>query len=215
MTWLFIGHRQLVIRLLSIVGSTASLVGLVSVFAPKPSEWQQFPIILIAAALVCTGLLIYLEIKSEAFKRVYDIGDKAKIRDYMYEWLSKGGRVAIWTRDMSWVNDDEMRQLLLKKAKAKELIICLPQGIQLTEELSEEGALICAYNSLENAPGSRFTIVNYGQDGSRVAVGRREGDLHIIEEFSAGDHPAFYMARDLVRLAQSTVQEQNDGQNHN
>ena len=36
---------------------------------------------------------------------------------------------------------------------------------------------------------------------SRVAVGRQIGDAHVIDEFAAGEHPAYYLAHDLIRLA--------------
>jgi len=99
---------------------------------------------------------------------------------------------------MSWV-DDQMRQLLNTKAENGELIICLPRHIGLTNDLWNRGAEVVAYGRLDS-PSSRFTIIDYNRSGSRVAVGRRRGSLHVIEEFSADDHPAFHMALDLVRL---------------
>jgi hypothetical protein len=102
---------------------------------------------------------------------------------------------------MSWANTEKTKQLLLLKAAASELIICLPQVTHLTNELKAAGAEILVYKHLE--PTSRFTIVQYGQDGCRVAVGRRKGDDHVIDEFSAEEHPAFHLAQDLVRFARS------------
>ena len=86
---------------------------------------------------------------------------------------------------MSWAQTNETRQLLFDKATVGELIICLPQETSLTDELKESGAEVWTYNALESEPASRFTIVQYGQEGSRVAVGRRKGDYHVIDHFSA------------------------------
>jgi hypothetical protein len=44
---------------------------------------------------------------------------------------------------------------------------------------------------------SRFTIVNIDRTDTKVALGRTDGDLHKVEEFSAGEQPAFYLAQDL------------------
>src|SRR3989442_5630503 len=119
----------------------------------------------------------------------------------MHRWIRRGGRVAVWTRDMSWANTEATRQLLLRKAADGELIICLPQDTDLTRELKSSGAEVSTYSALGSEPASRFTIVHFGQEGSSVAVGHRKGNYHVIDEFSAEEHPAFYLAPDLVRLA--------------
>ena len=133
--------------------------------------------------------------------------DRAGIRDYMFRWIKNGGRVAIWTRDMSWVNDQEMKNMLRGKAEADELIVCLPRETTLSQWLGSAGAEVIAYGSLES-PTSSFTIVNYDRNGSRVAVGRPEGSLHIIQEFSVSDAHVFQLANDLVRLVR---QQRNVG----
>jgi hypothetical protein len=99
----------------------------------------------------------------------------------MHDWIEHGGRVAIWTRDMSWAHNDDTRGLLREKAARGELILCLPEQNALATELGAAGAEICAYgaNRLES-PASRFTII-----------------------FFAGSHPAFYLAEDLIALVRA------------
>ena len=105
---------------------------------------------------------------------------------------------------MSWAKNPETQKLLTEKARRGELILCLPEINALARDLSAAGAEVCAYGTrLLEAPASRFTIVFFGRDGSRVAVGRAEGDTRVIDEFSAGDHPAFHLAADLVTLARA------------
>ena len=101
---------------------------------------------------------------------------------------------------MSWVADDEIKGLLISKAKSDEVTICVPHETGLTKDLAAEGARIHTYSQTDHVPQSRFTVVNFGRGDARVAVGHRHGDLHVIEEFSANDHPAFYMALDLIQL---------------
>ena len=166
------------------------------------SWWMTVPS---AVVLILMVVSIFAVVRSESTTRLYRVEDKSGISDYLYKWISNGGRVVIWTRDMSWANDEEMDKLLTRKARAGELIICLPNDIEKSNELKEKGAEIVAYGTID-ATESRFTIVNYGQAGSRVAVARPSGNLLIIQEFSQGEHPAFHIAEDLVRL----VRERNN-----
>lgn len=95
-------------------------------------------------------------------------------------------------------------QIVDRKAHRNELILCLPELSGFAAELKAAGAEVCVYGStLLEAPASRFTIAFFGRDGSRVAVGRAEGDTHVIDEFSAGGHPAFHLAADLVTFVRA------------
>ena len=159
---------------------------------------------LLVTATVFLVAVVVLEFVTYRGRRAYAKSDAAGIRAYMHNWIEHGSRVAIWTRDMSWAQNPDTAELLFEKARQRELILCLPELNELAAKLSQAGAEVCAYGSdhLE-APASRFTIAFLGRDGSRVAVGRVQGDLHVIDEFSAGDHPAFHMAADLITLVRS------------
>jgi hypothetical protein len=149
-------------------------------------------------------VLVVFEFLDRRGRSVYAKSDTEGIKRYMHAWIEHGGRVAIWTRDMSWAQNPETRRLLTAKAHRNELILCLPELSEFTAELAEAGAEVCAYGAtLLESPASRFTIVFFGRDGSRVAVGRAEGDTHVIDEFSAGGHPAFYLAADLVTIVRA------------
>ena len=105
---------------------------------------------------------------------------------------------------MSWAEDPDTRRLLSKKAQQDELILCLPEVSNGASELAAAGAEVFAYGKgFSDSPASRFTIAFFGRGGAQVAVGRPEGDRHVIEEFSEGHHPAFHMAADLVTLARA------------
>lgn len=161
-------------------------------------------------AVFAAGALVVLEFLDRRGRRVYARTDADGIKRYMHDWIQYGSRVAIWTRDMSWANNPETRQLLTEKARRNELVVCLPEINDLAMELKSSGAEVCNYGaSLLESPASRFTIAYLGRDGSRVAVGRAEGDAHVIDEFSAGDHPAFHLAADLVTLVRGLQGRQN------
>jgi hypothetical protein len=190
---------ELVLKLLACAGSLSSLIALLVVFFPEDLSWWNIALLVIAG--FCFVAFVLLELVTHRGHRVFSKSDTAGIKKYMHDWIEHGGRVAVWTRDMSWARNEDTRELLKKKAAQGELILCLPEQNDLAKELAAAGAEVYAYgaNQLE-LPASRFTIGFFGRDGARVAVGRADGDCHVIDEFNAGGHPAFYLAEDLVAL---------------
>lgn len=188
-------------KILSHTGSLASLCGLIFTLKTgnEPfSGWQWFFIFFSISLFLSSIYLIvsdHLASKPKIFKT------KPAIRDYMFNWINLGGRVVIFTRDMSWVNDEDMRDMLRNKARRNECIICLPQRIDKVNELEKEGATIIEYSKLNYVPRSRFTIANYGREDAKIAVGKSiDNGKHLIEEYGNGDHPYFQVANDLVRI---------------
>lgn len=187
-----------------VVGAFASTWGVIIALLVQAQNFS-WPIV-IASGVVIPPMIwaIVAVVRSETPTRIYRANDQAGIRNYLYRWIENGGRVAIWTRDMSWAEGSAMNRLLLSKAQAKELIICLPKDIEKSNYLKQNGAEVVAYGTWD-APAVSFTIINYDRAGSRVAVGRARGNKHIIQEFSDGEHPAFYMAQDLVRMVRERI----------
>lgn len=192
------------LKFLALAGSLASLVGLLVPFLPSLKQLPWWAIALLVSATFFFVVLVMLELLAHRGRRVYAKSDTDGIKRYMHDWIEHGGRVAIWSRDMSWAHNDDTRGLLREKAARGELILCLPEQNELATELGAAGAEICAYgaNRLES-PASRFTIIFFGRDGARVAVGRADGDTHVIDEFNAGSHPAFHLAEDLIALVRA------------
>jgi hypothetical protein len=174
-------------------------------FVPSPIHLGNWEIFLLALYIVLTLAGVYLEyraeVKSNYNKKHFKKNDKVGIKDYMKTWIQEAGQAAIWTRDMSWVDDDATKEILLKKAKDGNLIVCMPRITELGKSLFEAGADVRVYgHMILNSPASRFTISHKGNAASRVAIGRSVGDTHIIEELDASD-PAFCMASDLIAMA--------------
>lgn len=124
------------------------------------------------------------------------------IRDYMFAWVKEGGRVAIFSRRLGWVDDDEMRELLLKKAERGELTIVIPKPVLLSNELAQAGAEVIHYGESGYTIRSRFTIVHRERTDTAVAIGRKGRDgKHIVREFKTSDEePAFWLAEDLIEI---------------
>ena len=207
-TW-WTAWGELVRKLVALVASFASMGGLLVAFLPSPRNLPSWAVALLVSATLFLVLLVVLEFLDRRGRRVYAKSDAEGIKRYMHGWIEHGGRVAIWTRDISWAQNPETRRLLTEKARRNELILCLPELNELAGELARAGAEVCAYGArLLESPASRFTIAFFGRDGSRVAVGRAEGDTHVIDEFSAGGHPAFHLAEDLITLVRSLQEKQ-------
>ena len=191
---------MIIIQLLFTLGSFASLFGLIFLLRPLGEPLTPLQGLLlgigICALFAAVGIQIwhYLKTKPKSMTK------ESQIRDFMYKWITRGGRVAILSNDMSWVNDDEMKDLLRSKAHRDELCLCLPKEISLSYELKSEGAQVYTYPELGYVPQSRFTIINKGRMDAQVAVGRRCGEKHVIEQFPLGGHPIFSVADDLVNI---------------
>lgn len=163
-------------------------------------EWGRWGYVLLALAFVGGIWMTFHELTAWRKQKRFDKAAPIKIRDYMYNWINTGGRVAIWTRDHTWVNDDPMRELLMKKAQNRELVLCLPCRTDLSEKLACAGAQVVYHGTKD--PRVRFTITHYNQAGMHLAVAKIEKDHHIIEEYDQSQ-PITALACDLVALAQA------------
>lgn len=195
---------DLALKLAALAGSLASLVSLILLFLPSPKSLPWWAVALLVLAPLLLTVFIALELSAHRGCRVYAKTDSNGIKKYMHDWIESGGRVAIWTRDMSWAQNSETTKLLKEKAARGELILCLPGQNELAKELKTAGAEVCVYGvGILESPASRFTITFFGRDGARVAVGRADGNAHVIEEFTSGVHPAFHLAADLIALVRA------------
>lgn len=209
-----VDSKALLYKLILVFATFASLF--LSLFSSVEFEELERGIIyflglLTFALITMLGFLIWYEISTSTGKRVYSLSNTEGIKSYMLHWIENGGRVAVWSRDLSWV-DDEAKSLLKHKAAKGELILCLPEAIELSKELAESKAEVHYYGStFKEDTNARFTIAFYGRDGSKVAVGRTKADKHVVEEFGSGEHPAYYLAHDLVKFAKAiSIKDHNE-----
>lgn len=198
------------INLLTVISSYATLIGLIYTLKQPEASLSVFQIFLVVFFIVLCVIFVICEVyiffsnKKPFYKSNYEI------KEYLFSWISKGGRVAIFTRDMSWVDTQKMENLLLEKARNNELYICLPEMIDLTEKLKKEGARIFTYSELNYIPKSRFTIINKDRADSHVAIGRSKDNGIIVEEFAEGEHPSFSMANDLFEIIMKLGEKGSD-----
>jgi len=199
----------MLLRIATWLGTITSLIALILALKPigQPLTALQGGFITLLA--VCFIILVILDIRNFQNSSHRVLKNQNEIAKYMYKWISKGGCVAIFTHDMSWAADLKITELLHQKARGGELSICLPRRIPLANELEKEGANISTFEELHYIPQSRFTIINKDRMDAHLAVGRRIGDSHVIEEYSIGQHPVFAIANDLVEVIMRLNQKDN------
>jgi hypothetical protein len=205
----------MVLQIITTIGSFASLMGLIFIILPSGQRLTGLQGFLLGVGMVFFVVTILFMIVMGRKSRIFRVRKEARIRKYMFKWISQDGRAVIFSRNLSWVRDEQMKDLLRRKAERNELTVCLPNRIQLLEDLEQAGAEICIYPELGYVPAASFTIVRQGRMDSRVAVGRMIKNKHVIEEFGVGEHPVFHVANDLtsiiIRFSHSRGNNEADG----
>lgn len=176
------------------------LIGLWISLPPDITKFSMFQIISLMITIIGVVFMIYWDILSYLKTKPKFYRTTQAIDKYMYHWISQRGRAVIFTRDMSWATSTKIKQLLIEKANKGELEICLPAATSLTTELAAAGAEIHTYTSFKGSPYSRFTIIRYGKDDARIAIGKNVDGYHQINEYSYGIDPIFSIAYDLVKI---------------
>lgn len=187
-------------KIISQISAFASILGfLIPYFSTSgnDSKTTTFQFFCLGGFLVASIIVFILEL----IKRPKTYKNDKKIAEYMLGWISKTGRTVIFTRDMSWAKTNEIKNKLIDKAKAQELILCMPSKTKFASVLEKKGAEVYEYPNIDYTPESRFTIVHYGRGDAKLAIGRTESDgKHRITEFENGLHPQFHLAVDLVNI---------------
>lgn len=197
--------RSLFRQILAGFATYGSLVAVVYTVKPAGEGFSNWQMGLLAAATLAlitdVGLAIWEYIRRPERRFRPGPRQKTHIRDFMFDWIGSAGQVAVFTRDLTWVDeaDQELMQLLQKKARNSELTVVLPEHTALTRYLASIGAKIVTYPTLDYITKSRFTLVDVGRAGARVAVGRSDDGAHIIR-IAGSDDPTFYLAEDLVEI---------------
>lgn len=181
---------------------SASYASILSLFLSSASKvglaWWQW--VLLAASFLFFIIIVGWEIWQHFREAPKRYRNSADIKKYMCRWVKSGGQTVILSRDMSWVDDTDTMSSLMTKAAAKELTVFLKGHTGVADKLGAAGANVIDYTDLGYTPRSRFTIIDYGRDGSRVAIGVNNNGAHTIQEFRSGVHPLYAVAEDLVKF---------------
>jgi hypothetical protein len=106
---------RLIRDLIVSIGALASLVGLVFAVRPSGTAWSAPEILLFVFALILGAVSIYFDVVKYQSRPVRLFKGRRKIKDYMYQWINNAGGVAIFSRDLSWVDDAEISTFSLMR----------------------------------------------------------------------------------------------------
>jgi hypothetical protein len=196
---------QLALRFISTMGTVvtaASVMLASSIPIPFIIKLLLLGLILLALILSIVDAAYYWRAKPKHFEL-----NSKPIKKYMAEWLNSGGRSAVFSRDLSWADEEAVANLLQEKARKGELIIFAGRQTELLRTLIDSGAEVFNYNNLRFVPKARFTIVDYEKEGARLAIGFQEDGKHVIYEYGPRDHAMMALAGDLVNLARQVAQK--------
>jgi hypothetical protein len=158
------------------------------------SIWQIVCLVILVVSLILSIIWDYYS-KPKTYKNAEEI------KNYMFKWINNPGRTLIFTRDMSWTSDMDIKDLLKHKAKLGNLILCMPKKTNLACELEKDGAEIIEYSKLKYKPKSRFTMIHYGRTDTKMAIGRTgDNEIHYIKEVQSGLHTEYHLAEDLFEI---------------
>lgn len=192
--------RKLIIEIVAIISTLASGLRLVFSLKDPNQPFSMLQMVLLAIFIVPGLLVILFEIEEYRTSRPRRYSSEREVRDHMYNLIDRGGSVSVLTRDLSWVDDSQIREMLRHKAQRDELTLIMPKLIPMSEELEAAGAHVIYYGDHYTIK-SRFTICNMDRVYSTVSIGGSSGGKLIIEKYEQRDgHPAFALAQDLVSV---------------
>lgn len=194
---------QLLIRVVSSVGAfVGAASALVTLELPIPVAISVWLLLGLSAIAVAWDVLEYVRRRP----RVYPPKSEEIVR-YLAKWLGSGGRAAIFSRDLSWATDPDVLEVLRSKARAGEILAFVARVTPEMSELVKGGAELFEHARPQISLKSRFTVIDYGKAGSRLAIGIVEDGNHVIREYGPSDHVVMALAADLLELAKHTMRK--------
>lgn len=109
----WLSHGRSLKHVVVLAGSVASITALFMNFLPNIEDLPWWGVLLLLTATILICLYFIFAFLDRPRRRVFGKGDNVAILMYLHNWIQHGGRVAIWTRDMSWANNEKSRQLLM------------------------------------------------------------------------------------------------------
>ncbi|MBN1918278.1 MAG: hypothetical protein JW889_10235 [Verrucomicrobia bacterium] len=198
---------MLMLHLLTrVVSSIGALVTAASVLAtvkvPTVAEILLWLLMAIALVAAMWDIANYLRRRPSSFAP-----NSPAIATYLAGWLRSGGRAAIFSRDLSWAKEDHVRRILDGKAADGALLVFAGRTTPEILRLANTGAEVYDYARLQFSPRSRFTFLDYGKAGARLAIGIVRNGQHSITEYGPSDEVVMSLAGDLVELARRSARK--------
>jgi hypothetical protein len=206
MTKLKPDDMAVVSRIIAYVIGLASIVQILGPQAHVPASSRRIVALTILVAFIVVTAAIDLRMWWRHRRKSFPPNGR-EIAEYLCDWLESGGRAAVFSRELGWVQSgSRAEKVLLQKARDKKLVLCIPSQNDVSERLERAGAEVYTYPGLQYAPRSRFTIINFDRGDSRVTAGGEIGGRHVMHESETGEDPFLSMAHDLISIVRASAQ---------
>jgi hypothetical protein len=190
-----------------IVGTLGTIVTATSVVdLSNGNIWINLALIVVAgysAIFFALDTVRAMKKRPLSFDRASTKG-KSAIAEHLVKHISSSGRVAILSRDLTWVAaGSEAESLLVKKAENRELTVFVKSETPITSMLRSHGADIRCYLPASFNPRSRFTILDYQNSGAHVMIGAPSGTKHVIKHYGIDDFEVVDLANDFMSVLEA------------
>ena len=198
-------------RIFGYLGSIASIISL-GFYYNNNTAVSIIAILGIGAVIY----LIYDEIIKNQNNKMFLCNNDGEIKQYMLNWISTPGKVSIFSRDLSWV-DDKIKILML--SKKEDLSICAAKETDLLKELRENNANIYLYDDSMSPMVSKFTIIRANKSDKQIAVATTQKihgkEKHCIYESKNNllDHWILGLAQDLIHMTKQLSNNEKRNEN--
>lgn len=205
--------KSIIINLISVFGSFASLIGLYIALDSGCSTVMGLNVNYLYYFNVFFSLLVayflFLDIYNY-YKNcdiVYEGKNKnTKINNFMLNWIKDSGKIVIFSRDMTWAGQVDIFNVLSQKSIDREVVLIVSNTNHVVSSLKNNGAEVILYEETGYTPDVRFTIANLDRPDERIAVAHAEQNKHIIHRFYKGKCITFNMAKNLYKTVKMLVE---------
>lgn len=199
---------SLVNYIITLLGMISGLVTCATAISKGQLECRDI-FLIIGVILMVLGIIyvsvFYFLNSDKSFKN----SDRKGISSYLQKALDNSGRVAIFSRDMTWVQG-AAKNKILEKARRHELIVFVACRNALIDEIIEAGGEVRIYSSAVSKnydPLYRFTIYNFEKHGEYALVGISDKKKHIIKTLESNSI-SLGALKDFVRFLIVTVDKE-------
>lgn len=186
-----------------LIGAVGTLI--TGWYVIDPTKQPIFEVILLVVILGFVALIMFYDAWNvfRHLRKTYK-QNSPRITADLCEKIKEAGRIAIFSRDISWVTPgNEAEELLMKKAKSGELVLFVQSNTRVAQKLADAGADVKTYEEFSGyKPKARFTILDYEKTGSRVLIGYPSNGYHVIKEFNDSDRAIVDLIETFVQFAE-------------
>lgn len=149
------------------IGMVSSLLSIIVMIFTDVSNNPVFKWILTVSSIGGLVLALFLEFY-HYFKWKPKKYDRQKNIEYMKQIISNEGKVVVFAGSLSWVDNDEIKQVMLNK-KGK-LHLCVEETAPHIDEFKKAGVNVYTYGSSGFSPKTRFTVMRQGTTNEKIAI---------------------------------------------